>query len=203
MGSNSTFQRLCSQYTLSFPSDELELFNLPFAKMRQHLQQDDVDMILTNNLNIAMFRGYCVLPISMSEPLFLCNPFIYDSALSDFQTIRDFKDCRFVSINQGATHTNYITAACQAYGFNPNISKSASSILEAIDYISTTDYVSIMDHNMFPFMAANLKIIPIEWREGMLRMNAVLLWKKDNQNPSLLRFTTLAKNILGTEISII
>jgi len=203
MGSNTTFQRLCSQYTLGFPSDEIELFNLPFAKIRQHLQQDDVDMILTNNMNLNMFRGYCVLPISMSEPLFLCNPFIYDSALATFQTIRDFKDCRFVSINQGAHHTNYITAACQAYDFNPNIAKSVGNILEAIDYIGTTDYVTVLDRNMFPVVTSNLKIIPLEWREGMLRMNAVLLWKKDTQNPSLHRFTELAKSILGTEISFV
>ena len=53
---------------------------------------------------------------------------------------------------------------------------------------------------MFPMMAANLKIKPIEWREGMPRMNAILLWKKDCQNPSLHRFTDLDKNILGTEV---
>jgi len=152
-------------------------------------------------LDAAQTAG--VLPISMSEPLFLCNPFIYDSALATFQTIRDFKDCRFVSINQGAHHTNYITAACQAYDFNPNIAKSVGNILEAIDYIGTTDYVTVLDRNMFPVVTSNLKIIPLEWREGMLRMNAVLLWKKDTQNPSLHRFTELAKSILGTEISFV
>ena len=200
MAKNPIFERISSQYCLEHPAFDIELHHVPYSDVRAQFAAGKYDMILSNQLNLTSMGGCRMLTLSPSKPILLCNPYIYDEYPSEYQTIRDFKNRNFICINQSADHLSYMTAACEAYGFRPKITRFADSIMEAVHYIGATGAVTIFDRTMFPMTDSDLKMIAIPPKDGMMRMDTVLIWKKESQNRPMLEYISFAQEILGCEI---
>ena len=97
---------------------------------------------------------------------------------------------------QFPSYNKYLFSCCSAHGFSPRISRYASSIIEILNYINSTNYVTITDQVLIPTDAAGCGIVPGPYVEGMERLDTVLAWKKDNHYTPLQRFTELAEEFV-------
>jgi len=197
------FERLCSEYSLDNPTFDIEFKQLKYSDVRSSLLSGKLDMILTNQNNIDVLRGYQMLRVFKSEPVLICNAHIYDSYPNSQQPLRDFKDKNFVCVDKLPGYYSYLMSTCDAYGFKPNISHYTSSLIEAVNYICNTACVTILDRSLFPMMTSDIRVIPIAYRDDMPKVDTIFVWDKNNTNQALQSFVRFAEDLLGVEASTI
>ena len=193
------FKHLAAQFAIQAPVYDLELHRVSYSEVRRMLVDGKADAVLYNQHDISVLHGYSILPIGIGEPTLLYNPKIPTAASGAEVGVADFRDRRFVAVSPefAPSYSAFLNDCCRAYGFEPKLVKYTDSIMELIDYIGTTDYVTIMDRTIFP-LTTELNAIPIPRRKGMpAPLFTILAWNGRSTNPALMRFLEIAEEQLG------
>jgi len=196
------FEVICSSFFSSYPEYELELKPMAYPDLIKGLQNDKVDAILYNDLDMASQQNCKSLTLMHSETILLYNKHIMQEEKTDNLTIEDFKDKKFISVNPNLVPGYYaaLLQCCKAYGFHPNIVKYVDTIMEIVQYVSNNDYVTILSSALFPVPDSKSYSIVIPFKEGMNRLETILAWKENNQNPALSLFVEMAQKYLESII---
>ena len=192
------FEKMGFHFSMAYPSYEIELHHMPYPELRRSLIDDRVDIILYNQHDLAMLHDVYMLTIARGSTVLLCNPHNITDNPDRQLSIDDFRDRKFISLNQiqFPSYNKSLYSCCNAYGFTPRISRYASSMIEMLNYINSTNYVTILDRVLIPEDAAGCGIVPVPYIDGMERLDTVLAWKKDNRYAPLQSFTDLAEEFV-------
>lgn len=197
------FENICFQFTDQFANHELDLQYLHYSKLRKNLLDERSDAILINHKDISMLRGYRYIPIMEGSAVLAYNQYSHIKK-TDIPYLSDMlKDLQFVCLNPNIApnYYGYLAACCHAYGFQPKITKYVDSIQEIIHCISTSKYVTVFDKTIFPMDFSDLNILPLPKQNGMPEpLKTILIWKKENINPTLLKFVESATDRLSEKI---
>ena len=191
------FEKISYRFSTAFPNYEIELRHMPYTDLRKNLIEGKVDAILYNQHDLAVLHGIYMLPLARGSAVLLCNPQTVEADPGRQLSITDFRSHKFVCLdqNQVPSYHDYLMRCCRAYGFSPNITRYVSSIMEAIHYVNSTNYVTILDKTLVPEAVSQCSMIPVEHIGGMEPLDTVLAWRTDNKNPALRNYTALAEEI--------
>ena len=198
MPKTPVFERICSEFTLTYPNFEIELVHLPYTEVRKSLMDASVDAVLFNQEDLSGVKGLQTICLAHGETILLCNPHIPLPG-PDYQlTLAQFQNHKFVCMNATVSRNyyEYLQRSCLAYGFQPNIVRYTASLVETVHYVSTLNYVTVLDRTLFPMRDSDLKAVPVSHKEGMIRYDTVLAWREELDNIAFKHFTALAKDIL-------
>ncbi len=201
----SVFEKISYRFSTAHPSYEIELKHIPYPELRKSLIDGNVDAILNNQHELSVLHGISTLTLARGSTVLLCNPQVADADRDRPLNIMDFRDHKFVCLDKNLVpgYYEYMISCCRAYGFTPNITRYASSIMEEVNYINSANYVTILDKTIVPEGVAQCCIIPIEHIAGMDRLDTVLAWRTDNNNPALQNYVLLAEEIIGEKARMI
>lgn len=196
---NPVFEMVSSSFFCEHPEYELDLKLMEYQSLKKQLKEEKIDAILFNDLDMTISENFHTLELMQNETILLYNPLIEKWAHKETLTIDDFKDANFICIRPSLV-PGYQTAllrCCKAHHFTPNISKYADSVIEMVQYISNSQYVTILSKAIFPFQSSDLSTFTIPYKEGMPVLKSILAWREDHDNPALHLFTDYAENYLS------
>lgn len=198
-----SFEYICSQFSKTYPSYDLEFAYLQASEIRKALLDSKVDAVLYNHHDLKMLKGYKYFPIMRGTALFACNSMLNEKNDEEFD-LSNYKDKRFISLSSDfiPSYDRYLIDTCRAYGFEPPKIKYVNSFIELISYISNSDYVSIFDKTIFPLPGSDLTTIEIPYKKGMpTELISIISWNSENENPALEAFVELSTEILKENVS--
>ena len=194
---NMRFKLSTSGFFLSNPMFRMEIVQASYPGLREVLIDDKADAILTGSQNISLIKNIDYITIAGSRPVLLCNPFFYHM-YKERPGILGFTHAKFVATRNSPDYQTYLSGCCHCYGFKPDVTY-VDSLMEVIYYVSNMNYVTILDGVQYPVENTSLNVIDIPERPGIPKIDLMLVWKNNNQNPALRHYTEYLRSEVERE----
>lgn len=195
---NPLFETISSSFFCKYPQYELNLKLMEYQTLKRELAKQEIDAILFNNLDFEQSESYHTLTLMQNDTILLYNPLVSGWNDPETLTIEDFKNADFICVDPDLVprFETSLLCCCKANGFVPRISKYANNVIEMIQYIGNSRYVTILSKGIYPVQSPNVNTIIIPYKPGMPVLESILAWKEDNDNPVLHLFIDIAKKYL-------
>lgn len=190
------FPALIKDFRCQYPDVQIELFPYQTGEILNRLLTGELDIGFTISTGLKNLSDFEIHPLLSYPHCIIMNS---DHRLSqkDCISVSELSNENFIMLERKeAPQTfDFIIEICTAHGFYPKIVKQTSRIETVLLLIDSGEGISILPKYLLAYATPSLLFKNIE---GDYKVELVVIWKKNNPNPSIPLFI----EVLGRHVSI-